>query len=46
MRTPVVKVPTTPNNVRQEDALLNKEEWTRNDLDQLSKILEHYERTW
>jgi len=45
MVTPVIKAGSMPNNIKQEDSLLNKVNWTRDDCERLDAILEYYERT-
>ena len=42
MTTPIVKPPTTPQNVKQEDSLLNKTEWTQEEVNQFARILDNY----
>lgn len=42
LETPIIKPPTTPNNVKQEDSLLNKTKWTREDCNLMAKIVDNY----
>lgn len=38
----VVKAPTTPANVKQEDSLLNATDMSKNEVDLFLRILENY----
>jgi hypothetical protein len=40
--TPIVKAFNMPHNVKQEDSLLNKTEWTQTEVDAFARILDNY----
>lgn len=42
METPVIRPTSLPQNVKQEDSVLNKTKWTRDEVRLMARCLDNY----